>query len=169
MKKAVLGILIASFVFGSGKSLAVPSSLSDYGYQTVTEIWNQLLFYGLLEMDPWDPTLPKPQVPALKAVVSKRSGLLVYYDEEIGVIATTLVFKNPNGGQRHSVFFNRNNIEFITPDQGTVANANEYMTVNGPAYNFYCQSRLVTEQSFRTCVDRLFIRVIVDKLRKYAF
>jgi hypothetical protein len=169
MKKALLGLLVASFVFGSGISLAVPSSLSDYGYQTVKEIWNQLLFYGLLEMDPWNPTLPKPQVPAVKAVVSKRNGLLAYYDEENGMMATTLVFKNPDGGQRHSVTFNRNNIEFVTPYQGTVAHANAYMTVNGPAYNFYCQSRLVTEQSFRTCVDRLFVRVIVDKLRKYAY
>jgi len=168
VKKAVLGVVIASFVFGSGKSLAVPSSLSDYGYQTVKEIWNQLLFYGLLEMDPWDPSLPKPQVPVLKAVVSKRSGLLAYYDEENGVMATTLVFKNPDGGQRHSVSFDRNDIAFVTPNQGTVAHANAYMTVNGPAYNFYCQSRPVIEKSFRACVDRLFVRIIVDKLRKYA-
>ncbi|MFM8268917.1 MAG: hypothetical protein ACKN9V_01920, partial [Pseudomonadota bacterium] len=117
MKKAFLGSLLAFFMFTSGKALATPSSLPEYGYQTVREIWDQLIYYGLLKMDPWDPALPKPQVPALKAVVSNRVGLIAYYDEENGLLATTLVFKNPDGGQRHSVSFNKENIEFVTPYQ----------------------------------------------------
>lgn len=169
MKKAVLGLLIASFMFASGKSLAVPGSLPEYGYQTIRETWDQLIYYGLMKLDAWDPSLPKPQVPAIKAVVSKRLGLVAYYDEETGFVETTLVFKNPDGSQRHSVSFNKDNIKFVTPNQGTVANANMYSTPNGPAYNFYCQSRPVTEQSFYECVDRLFVRVIVEKLRKYAY
>lgn len=168
MKKVVLSILLASFMFGSVKSQAAPPSFPEYGYHVVREIWDQLLYYGLLKMDPRDPSLPAPQVPALNAVVSKRVGLLAYYDEENGLMGTTLVFKNPDGGQRHSVSFDRNDIEFVTPYQGTVAHANSFTTPNGPGYNFYCQNRPVTEQSFYECVDRLFVRVIVEKLRQYA-
>lgn len=168
MKKALLGLLIASFMMCSGKSQAVPVSLSDVAHETVQEIWSQLRFYGLLELNPWDPSLPKPQVPALKAIVSQRSGLLAYFDEENGLWGTTLVFKNPDGGYRHAVSFNRNKIEYVTPYQGTIATANAYMTVAGPAYNFYCKSRPVTEQNFYSCVNRFFVRVIVDQLRKYA-
>lgn len=160
MKKTLLGFLTAFFFWSSGAYAAVPASFSDVAQRTIQEIWSQLRFYGLLDLNPWDPSLPKPQVPALKAIVSQRTGLLAYFDEENGLGATTLVFKNPNGSYRHSVSFNRNNIEYVTPYQGTVAAAR--------AFNFYCLSRPVSEENFYSCIDRLFIRVIVDQLRKHA-
>ncbi|NBT57980.1 hypothetical protein EBT16_04265, partial [bacterium] len=117
MKKTLLGFLTAFFFWSSGAYAAVPASFSDVAQRTIQEIWSQLRFYGLLDLNPWDPSLPKPQVPALKAIVSQRTGLLAYFDEENGLGATTLVFKNPNGSYRHSVSFNRNNIEYVTPYQ----------------------------------------------------
>ena len=168
MKKALFSLWIGIVIFGSWKSQALPSSLSSVGLNSVQHTFTQLRFYGLLELSPWHPNLPHPQVPALKAIVSQLNGLLAYYDEENGPGFTTLVFKNPNGGYRHSVSFNRDQIQFVTPYQGTVAHSNRYMTVNGPGYNFYCQSRPVTEQGFYSCIDQLFVRVIVDQLRRYA-
>lgn len=166
LKKCFVLLLLSCLIPHSVQ--ATPASLSGVGYQSIQEVWSQLRFYGLLELSPWHPALPRPQVPALKAVVSQRAGLLAYYDEENGIGASTLVFKNPNGGFRHSVSFNRDQIQFVTPYQGTVAHANRFMTVGGPGYNFYCQSRPVTEQGFYNCINRLFIRVIVDQLRRYV-
>lgn len=160
--------VIALVVFFPRQSLSVPQSFPNLGYQTVQEIWTQLRYYGLLEMNAWDVTLPRPQVPALRAVVSVRNGLLAYYDEETGFGGSTLVFKNPNGGLRHSVSFNRETIQFTTPYQGNVAHANGFMTVNGPGYHFYCQSRPVTEAAFYRCIEQRFVRLIVDQLRRYT-
>lgn len=170
MKKALIGFFLGAFMVCSANPAfaARPSSFSELGYQTVQEVWNQLRYYGLWEMNPWHPSLPRPQVPALKAVVSQRAGLLAYYDEENGWGGSTLVFKNPNGGYRHSVSFNRDQIQFVTPYQGTVAHAQVYFTVNGPAYQFYCRSQVVSEPGFYSCIRRFFTQVIVDQLRRYA-
>lgn len=149
-------------------SFGATETLSDVGYKAMNQTWTELKSFGLLEMDPWDPRLPRPQVPALKAVVSKRVGLLAYFNEEYGGGGTTLVFKNPNGGQRHSVSFNQGWVGFVTPYQGTIAHANRFMTVDGPGYNFYCQSQPVTELAFYQCIDSLFIKVIVNQLKQYA-
>jgi hypothetical protein len=169
MKRCLLSLVV--FILWNlfpTQAYSNPQSFSDLSTRAIRQVWRELKTYGLLEMNPWDPALPRPQVSALRAVVSRRNGLLAYYDEEVGFGYSTLLFKNPNGGYRHWVSSNRNEIQFVTPYQGTVAHANAVMTVYGPAYNFYCQSRLVTESNFYQCIDRLFIRVIVDQLRRYA-
>jgi len=166
--KRTIWILSLVVAFGLTSLSQATESFTHLAYQAIDQTWRELKYFGLWEMDPWAPGLPRPQIPALRAVVSRRNGLLAYFDEENGLGETTLVFKNPNGGYRHSVTFARDGISFLTPYQGTVAHANGLMTVNGPAYQFYCQSRLVTEQGFYSCVDRLFIKVIVNQLRRYA-
>lgn len=169
MKKQLVGFLITLLVFTfSSSSEAVATRFSQVAYQSTQQIFRDLQRWGLLEMNPWHPSLPRPQVPALKAIVSRTRGLLAYYDEENGWGATSLVFKNPNGSYPHSVTFDREGIRFVTPFKGTVAHANRFMTVNGPGFNFYCQSRLVTEQNFYYCIDRLFTEVIVRQLIRYA-
>lgn len=160
-------IIIAIGLVFSLSSYSAPTRFSGLAYQNVRQIMNDLQRWGLLEMSPWHPSLPRPQVPALKAIVSRTRGLLAYYDEENGWGATSLVFKNPNGSYPHSVTFNRDGIRFVTPYKGTVAHANRYMTVNGPGFNFYCQSRPVTERNFYYCIDRLFNNVIVQQLIRY--
>lgn len=169
MKRGLLSLVtLALLSLFPSFSVSASDSFSNMGYRSMEEVWRRLNFLGLLEMNPWDPALPRPQVPALRAVVSRRAGLLAYYDEETGIGFSTLVFKNPNGGYRHSVSFNRDSVEFLTPYQGTVAHANRFMTVNGPAFNLYCQSRLVNEPTFYQCIDRLFVQVIVNQLKRYA-
>jgi len=168
VKRFLIGLGLCLGLVGPGSSSASADSLSSVGFRSVETTFTQLKFYGLLELSPWHPALPRPQVPAVRAIASQRNGLLAYYDEENGGAATTLVFKNPNGGYRHSVSFNRDAIQFVTPYQGTVAHANRYLTVNGPGYNFYCQSRPVTEPVFYSCIDKLFVQVIVDQLRRYT-
>ncbi|MFM8313595.1 MAG: hypothetical protein ACKOA8_04860 [Deltaproteobacteria bacterium] len=165
--KNLLFVLISLVACGfSGNSLAATQSLSDLGYRSMQQTWTELKANGLLEMDPYDPRLPYPQTPALRAVVSRRLGLLAYFNEENGFGGTTLVFKNPNGGYRHSVSFNRDRIKFVTPYMGTVAHANRFTTVGGPGYNFYCQSQPVTEYAFYQCIDSLFIKAIVNQLNE---
>lgn len=161
-------LLIVAGISFSLFSEAAPERFSGTAYQSVRQIMNDLQRWGLLEMSPWHPSLPRPQVPALKAIVSRTRGLLAYYDEENGWGATSLIFKNPNGSYPHSVTFNREGIRFVTPFKGTVAHANRFMTVNGPGFNFYCQSRPVTEQNFYYCIDRLFNNVIVQQLIRYS-
>jgi hypothetical protein len=169
MKRGLLSLLILALLsLFATFSYSAPQSFSNISYRSIHEIWRQLHYFGLLEMNPWDPNLPRPQVSALKAVVSRRAGLLVYYDEEMAFGESTLLFKNPNGGYRHSVSFTRDAIQFVTPYQGTVAHANQFMTVNGPGFNYYCQSRWVSEQGFYQCIDRLFVQVIVDQLKRYV-
>lgn len=168
MKNRIIIVSLVSFFIGSANLMGSTQTLSEVGYKAINETWNELKFAGLLEMDPWDPRLPRPQVPALKAVVSQRVGLLAYFNEEYYGGGTTLVFKSPNGGQRHSVSFNQHWIGFLTPYQGTIAHANRFMTVNGPGYNFYCQSQPVTEFAFYQCIDSLFIKVIVNQLKPYS-
>lgn len=167
MKRLICFITLL-VTFGVTSPSFATDSFTHLAYRAIDQTWSELKYFGLWEMDPWAPGLPRPQVPALRAVVSRRTGLLAYFDEENGLGETTLVFKNPNGGYRHSVSFARNGISFLTPYQGTVAHASAFMTVNGPGYQFYCQSRLVTEQGFYSCVDRLFIKVIVNQLRRYS-
>lgn len=168
MKRGFLGLLFALVSFFPSWTQSAPLNFPQLGYQSIQEIWRELRYFGLLEMDPWDPRLPRPQVPALRAVVSMRNGLLAYYDEESGLGASSLLFKNPNGGFRHTVSFDRESIYFVTPYQGTVAHANQVMTINGPAYLFYCQSRPTTETGFYQCVQQQFVRLVVDQLRRYV-
>jgi hypothetical protein len=168
MKRFLKNVGVLSILFTSVIGSAASQSLSDLGYRSIQQTWNQLQTLGLLEMDPWDPRLPYPQTPALKAVVSRKVGLLAYYNEENGFGATTLVFKNPDGGYRHSVSYNRDSIKFVTPYMGTVAHANRFNTVGGPGYNFYCQSQPVTEFAFYQCIDSLFIQAIVNQLKQYV-
>ncbi|MCX6103342.1 MAG: hypothetical protein NT000_08790 [Proteobacteria bacterium] len=168
MKRSIIILLTVAASFYPIKTPASVGTLSQLAYQTINETWTRLGSVGLLEMNPWDTRLPRPQVPALKAVVNQRLRLLAYYNEENIGLGTTFVFNNPNGGQRHSVSFNTDWISFLTPYQGTVAHANRYMTVNGQGYNFYCQSTPVTEQGFYNCIDHLFISVIVNQLKQSA-
>ena len=168
MKRFTFVLVAVSSLFYSFSVFGFTQSFSGIGIKTMEQTWTELKSVGLFEMDPWDPRLPHPQVPALKAVVSSRVGLLAYFDEEIYGWGTNLVFKNPNGSYRHSVFYSRDAIKFVTPYQGTVAHANRYMTVDGPGYNFYCQRHPVTEFAFYQCVDSLFIKVIVNQLKQYV-
>lgn len=160
----ILTFILSTFSPAWGET----QSFSNLGHQAIDKTWTEIQSLGLVEMDPWSSELPRPQVPALRAIVSQRTGLIAYFDEENGYGATTLVFKNPNGGYRHSVTFSRDAISFVTPYQGTVAHANSFMTVNGPDYNFYCQSRRVTEQGFFDCIQSLFIDVIIKQLRRFT-
>ena len=168
MKKLVYSLWLLVCLFNQSMAVANTDSFSRFAYQMIDETWRGLGNYGLLRLSAWDAHLPRPQVPALEAVVSRRVGLLAYYDEETYGFVSMLVFKNPDGGMRHAVTFNRDRIEFQTPYAGVVAHANRFMTVGGPAVNFYCQSQPVTEFSFYQCVQGLYINVIVNQLKQFG-
>lgn len=163
---------LAQFLFAltlmAQVAFANPSlSFSQMANESVEVTWRQLQAGGLERWDAYHPLLPRPQVPAKFAVVNKQRRVLAYFDEEFGVGGSTYVFKAPNGGYRHSVSFSWDGIKFVTPYQGNVAHANQFMTVGGPGYYFHCRSQYTNFEGFKSCVTYNWINVIVRQLTRF--
>ncbi len=142
-------------------------SFTQMANESVEVVWAELKNYGIERWDAYHPLLPRPQVPAKFAVVNSQRRVLAYFDEEFNVGGSSYVFKATNGGMRHTVSFNWNEIQFVTPYMGNVAHANQFMTANGPGYNYLCRSQYVNFLGFKSCVTYNWINVIVRQLIRY--
>lgn len=147
-------------------SLSFPAfglTFQEAGAQSFLAIQAGLQKCGLVEMNAYDPRLPRPQVPADTAIVNKRGRVLAYYIQ-FNNYGTTQILKNPNGGMVHSVTYSREHIQWVTPLAGTIAHGNRFMTVGGPGYNLYCRSVPVLFPAFQACVQQGFVDVVVAQL-----
>ena len=142
--------------------LFAANNFPQAGRESVQNVKQALQKCGLVEMDAYDPRLPRPQVPADTAILNQAGALLAYYIGTAGFQA----FKTPNGV--HSVSYGRQGIQWVTPYFGTVAHGNRFMTVAGPGYNLYCNSVPVNYAGFQACVQQGWVDVIVNQLCRAA-
>lgn len=161
-----LGVCVFAGVVSSEGRAEVPT-FSRMAFNVVDTVWKDLGACGLIRVSPYDPRLPRPQVPADYAITNRNFQLLAYYREE-SFGWPRLVFKAPNGGQVHAVTFTEESISFSTPYAGTVAQANRYYTVEGPANNYLCHSQYVDLGTFERCVYQNYVRVIANQLCRYG-
>ncbi len=139
----------------------------DVAHQVLNDTWNELYRCGLQRIDAYDPRLPRPQVPAIDAVVNSKWIVLAYTNEEFGSGATYYAFKNPNGGLPHSVTYGRDRIEFTTPYAGVIASASRAMTVGGPIYTYRCANQYMDPNNWAACVRNYYTMVIANQLCRY--
>jgi hypothetical protein len=139
-------------------------------YQTAQDVlqttFRQLEEVGVIRLDPYHPSLPYPQVSAVEALYQPRTQIVAYFDHETVLGGMNYVFKAWNGGNRHRISYNEEDINFVTPYLGTVAHANRFKTTAGWQYDFYCRSRHVSKPEWDRCIQNLFIDVITRQLAR---
>ncbi len=154
-------LLLCLFSFNT---FAAPFTLVAVSNDALSSIYKSLEKAGVLRLDPYDPRLPYPQVQALEALLNPKTGAMAYVNGESGFGFGAVVFKNRHGGNVHSMSASPDHIQFTTPYMGNVAHANRFKTVEGWNYHFYCQSVPVNKAIWDTCIQRLFINVVVGQL-----
>jgi hypothetical protein len=123
---------------------------------------------GLKIVSPYDLLLPRPQVPADEAIVTRANQLLAYTTWEVLNNANWFTIKNPNGSYPHRIAFGEKAVEFTTPQTGRVAFADRYYTVSGPVVRFFCRGFQVRdEQEFNYCVEQNFVKVLSQQLCRF--
>jgi hypothetical protein len=162
MKKYLVALLLLVSITAQASTVfSIPQLARD----AVNETFRQLEWAGVLRLDPYDPSLPYPQVSAIEALHNPRTGAFAYYDEEAG-LGMTYVFKSRQGGNRHRISFTPDHVEFVTPYLGQVAHVNRFKTVQGWMYHFYCRSQYVDRTKFDHCVRSYFINVIRQQMER---
>lgn len=145
------------------------SGLADCAGIISEVIGTELVQCGLSFADPYQPDLPYPQVPADRAILGAQGDLLAYSRVEYHCPGVITVFKNPDGGHRHSIEVSENRLRFITPFQGGVARVSRWKSVDGYHYAYTCLGQPVPDvQSFRQCVQEAFIDLISSQLCRFG-
>lgn len=146
-----------------------PNYFANVAEQAVNATWRELSYCGLVVLRANDPRLPFPMVPAQLAVVNRYGRLLAYYNQNYG-FGLQHEFKNPNGSYVHAAYSDSRGVQFVTPYAGTVAYANQVVSVGGAIVQFNCQGRpLISERDFQMCVRRTFVSVIAQQLCRFAY
>jgi hypothetical protein len=145
MRVSILFLLFVSVVsFADSVEFPGVFSFPQGARNAAEQVWKQLRTCGVETLDPFDPRLPRPQVPATAALARRGENglyqLLGYYYED-GICS--YVFKAPNGGWVHRIRFGQDAIQFVTPLQGNIAWASDYYTPAGRFYNFWVKGQAI--------------------------
>lgn len=144
MRISVLFLLFVS-VISFADSMEFPGVLSfpQGARNAANQVFKQIGACGVETLNPFDPRLPRPMVPATAALARKDGNgfyqLLGYYYED-GTYS--YVFKAPNGGWVHRISFGTDMIKFVTPLEGNIAWASDYYTPAGRFYNFWAKGQV---------------------------
>ncbi len=166
----LIPIFFAAFM-GLQTPAFAEQALPDLANRAAGAVESSLRACGLSLIDPQTPGLPNnTRWNARYAVVNSRGQALAYLVQDYDVSAVW-TWMNPNGGFRHSIQFDNQNIRFVTPYAGNVASANRFVTPGGVGFNMYCRSSggmVPTWQLFENCINRDFVQVIVGQLCRFA-
>jgi len=144
------------------------SPFDSTAYEARSHINAALVRCGLEITDPHDRRLPPPRIIADEAIINRRLHLLAYYRSDFAFGTSRFVYSNPDGGMQHQISFNRNSINFVTPNQGTVARAMQATNPNGYVRTYYCGNYRVSYDGFEQCIADRFINFISGQLCRYA-
>lgn len=156
------GLLILVVLISSIESQGQVFSFPNVAIATKITITTLLEKAGVENLDPYDPSLPYPQVPAIEAFVNRATGALAYYNYEgpTGI----LCFKNRLGGNTHTISAGMDHIQFANYFSGVVAHGIRSQSVHGYIYNLYCRSVPVNREGWDACIKQQFLLPLFNEM-----